>query len=101
MKNAIWLFALTVITFLLFLPAFTKMQDVRTRNLELSKKIEELKLKNARLLEERRRLEEDPVYLERVARERMGLVRPGEIVYRLRPSKDKKNHSEGLVNQAK
>ena len=100
MKNAIWLFALTVITFLIFLPSFTQMQDVRSKNAEYSKKIQELRIKNAQLLEERRRLEDDPAYIEKVAREKMGLVKQGEIVYRLSPN-DKKNMGQGLADQEK
>jgi cell division protein FtsB len=31
-------------------------------------------------------LEEDPVYLEKVAREKMGLIKKGEVVYQLVPA---------------
>ena len=59
------------------------MQDHRQKNLEYEKKIAELQRRNEELKEEKQRLIEDPVYLERVARERMGLVREGEKVYRM------------------
>ena len=59
------------------------MQDHRQKNLEYEKKIVELQRRNEELKEEKQRLIEDPVYLERVARERMGLVREGEKVYRI------------------
>ncbi|MBI5024762.1 MAG: septum formation initiator family protein [Candidatus Omnitrophica bacterium] len=59
------------------------MQDHRQKNLEYEKKIAELQRRNEELKEEKQRLIEDPVYLERVARERMGLVREGEKVYKI------------------
>ena len=83
LKNALWLFAVATIILLFFLPSFTMMQDHRQKNLEYEKKIVELQRRNEELKEEKQRLIEDPVYLERVARERMGLVREGEKVYRI------------------
>ena len=85
LKNALWLFAIATIILLFFLPSFTMMQDHRQKNLEYEKKISVLQKRNRELEEEQRRLIEDPVYLERVARERMGLLREGERVYRLTP----------------
>ena len=85
LKNALWLFAIATIILLFFLPSFTIMQDHRQKNLEYEKKIAELRRKNNELEEEKRRLIEDPVYLEKVAREKMGLVREGEKVYRMTP----------------
>ena len=40
-----------------------------------------LKQENARLSEEIERLNTDLVYIEKIAREELGLVRPGEIVF--------------------
>jgi len=83
LKNALWLFAVATIILLFFLPSFTMMQDHRQKNLEYEKKIVELQRRNEELKEEKQRLIEDPVYLERVARERMGLVRDGEKIYKM------------------
>ncbi len=83
LKNALWLFAAATIILLFFLPSFTMMQDHRQKNLEYERKIAELQKRNNELAEEKQRLIDDPVYLERVARERMGLVREGEKVYRM------------------
>jgi len=41
---------------------------------------------NARLHEELARLKNDDLYLEELARRQLGLVKPGEIVYRFRSS---------------
>jgi cell division protein FtsB len=44
-----------------------------------------LKQENAGLREEARRLAEDPAAIELIAREEMGLIRPGEVLFRLAP----------------
>ena len=86
LKNAIWLFAVTIIILLVFLPSYSQLQDLKQKNLDFSQKIQHLTHENAQLKEEKRRLEEDPVYLEKVAREKMGLVREGEVIYRITPA---------------
>jgi len=62
------------------------MQDLRQRNLDYAKQVKQLKEEQKRLLEEKRMLEEDPVYLEKVGRERMGLVKEGEVVVEIVPA---------------
>jgi len=39
---------------------------------------------NARLREELARLKKDDLYLEQLARQQLGLVKPGDVVYRFR-----------------
>lgn len=85
LKNAIWLFAFAVVMLIAFLPSYSKMQDLRIKNYEYAKRIDELQQKNAQLELEKRMLETDPEYLEKVARQKMGLIRPGEKVYRVVP----------------
>ena len=86
LKNATWLFAIAVIILAVFLPSYTQMQDLKQKNKDYEEKIKVLIKKNAQLSEERHLLEHDPVYLEKVAREKMGLIREGEVVYKLVPS---------------
>ena len=62
------------------------MSDLRQRNEEYEQEIIDLKKKQAQLKEEKRMLEDDPAYLEKVAREKMGLVKEGEVVYKLMPA---------------
>jgi cell division protein FtsB len=57
----------------------------RTRS-ELNREIARLKEANARLTEEVRALREDPSRLEGIARDELGLVRPGEVIYDFRPA---------------
>ena len=85
LKNAIWLFILTIVIFVIFLPSYTKLQDLKQKNSDYKKQIEQLLMQQVKLGEEKRLLEEDPVYLEKVAREKMGLIRPNEVVYRITP----------------
>jgi len=74
----------------IFLPGFAKYQDLRNQNATLKNKIEALRKENNRLREERKRLETDTVYTERKAREKMGVIRKGEIIYRVVPEEEKK-----------
>ena len=85
LKNAIWLFALAFIVLVVFLPSYTKMQDLREKNNDYAYRIKQLTEENRRLAEERIRLEDDPVYLEKIAREKMGIVKEGEFMYKIVP----------------
>jgi cell division protein FtsB len=86
LKNALWLFAFAVALLLVFLPSYAKMQDLKDKNDEYARRIEVLQKRNARLEQEQHLLETDPVYLEKVARQRMGLIRDGETVYKIVPA---------------
>ena len=98
-RNALWLFVATVIILIIFLPSYTKLQDLRQKNFEYSHQIRQFTDENARLREEKRRLEDDPVYLEKVAREKMGIVREGEVVYKITPVNKIETDSQGLKKQ--
>ena len=51
----------------------------------LAERITILKAENDALREQARRLREDPSYIEEVARRELGLIRPGEHVFIIRP----------------
>ena len=85
LKKALWLFLFSFVALVVFLPGYSKLQELKQKNKELQAKIEEIKEENVNLKEERERLDNDIVYLERVAREKMGLAREGEIIYRMVP----------------
>jgi len=84
-KKAFWLFGITVFLLAVFLPGYTKLQDLRDRNTDLSKKIKQLSVENVFLGEELKRIKNDPVYQEQIAREKMGVVRKGEVPIKLVP----------------
>jgi len=85
MKNGLWVFAIALLVLMFFLPAFQRMQKLKERDADYQRQIEYLKVKNKQLEEERRRLLEDPMYLEKVGREKMGIVKEGEVIYRITP----------------
>ena len=85
LKNAIWIFAITLWILIILIPSFLKIEDLKSKNFEYARQIEYLKTKNSELAHEKKLLEEDPEYLEKVAREKMGLIKKGEVLYRLTP----------------
>ncbi len=85
-KNALVLFITCAVVFVLFLPSYIKMQEMNERNNAYQRQIKDLTLENAKLSEERRRLIDDPEYLERVARRKFGIIKEGETIYKILPS---------------
>ncbi len=71
--------------FIVFLPSFTKIQDLRQKNIELEQEIKRLQHQHQQLEKEKRLLVDDPVYFEKIAREKMGIAKEGEIIYRIIP----------------
>jgi len=68
-----------VLLAMVFLPGFIKLQELREKNREMIVKIKRLNIENALLQLELKRVQDDPVYQEKIAREKMGVVRKGEI----------------------
>jgi len=83
------LFLILVIIESLFL-LFWGIKSYYTINLsqkeirKVEEKLEQLKLENQKLKEQINSLE-DPFYLEKMAREKLGLAKEGEIVYKILP----------------
>ena len=86
LKNAIWLFVFALLTLIFFLPSYTQMQDLKHKNAEYEHQILDLTKKNVKLREEKRLLTDDPEYFEKVAREKMGLVKENEVIYKFVPA---------------
>ena len=78
------------ILLVLFFPGYAKMQELRQKNRELEATIKKLEKENLAISQEKERLENDPDYLEKVAREKLGIVRKGEVIYRVVPEEKKK-----------
>ncbi|MCU0651505.1 MAG: septum formation initiator family protein [Candidatus Omnitrophica bacterium] len=87
LKRAFWLFGITIVLLILFLPGYTKLQDLREKNRDLTVKIKQLQIENALLEQQAKRIETDPVYQEKIARDKMGVVRKGEIPVKIIPGK--------------
>jgi len=88
LRKATWLFLVGFIVLLIFLPGYSRLQELKQKNREFKARITQIEKENIDLVEEKGRLENDIVYLERVAREKMGLVREGEIIYRIVPEEE-------------
>jgi cell division protein FtsB len=78
-KKALWVSGFILLVIILYLPGYTKIQELRDRNVDLQKKIKRLYIENSLLQQEITRIENDPVYQERLARDKMGVVRKGEV----------------------
>ncbi len=79
LKRAFWLFGIGVFLLVVFLPGLTKLQELRDKNRDLEDKLKALVVANSLLEQELKRVEVDPVYQEKIVRERLGVVRKGEI----------------------
>lgn len=53
---------------------------------QLQQEIQQLSEENQKIEKEIRALRSDPVKIEQFARERLGMVRPGEVVYQFEPA---------------
>jgi cell division protein FtsB len=87
LRKAFWIFGLAVFVLVIFLPGYTKLQELRDKNRELTVRIKKLNIENALLQQELVRIKNDPVYQEKIAREKMGVVRKGEIPVKIIPEK--------------
>ena len=85
MKNGIIIFLITIAAFVIYLPSYKQMEDLKAKNADYDQRIKDLKKEQVALQEEVKRLKDDPVYLEKVAREKMGLIKDGEVIYKIVP----------------
>jgi len=85
LRKAFWLFGTALLMLILFLPGYTKLQELRDKNRDLETKIKKLFIENALLQQELIKIENDPIYQEKIAREKMGVVRKGEIPIKIVP----------------
>jgi len=69
-----------VVIIIIFLPSFAKYQELSYKNRKLEERLIALGRESRRLEEEKLWLETDITYVEKRAREEIGLVRKGEIV---------------------
>lgn len=82
-KNALFLFFVCAAIFVFYLPAYVKMQDLSGKNCAYEKRISDLEQENKALGVERDRLINDPAYFEKMARQRIGLIKENEVIYKV------------------
>ena len=87
-RKAAWIISLiagAVFLTYFFLPSYSSLKKHIKRNKTLKTKIQELERENAEIRVEIYKLEEDPLYIEKLARKELGMMRPGETIYRMLP----------------
>jgi len=82
---AVLAIALAVVLILcwIYLPSITRYRELKSEEERLGQKIREIDEQIKTLADERHLLQTDVAYLEKVIREELGFVKPGEIVYEL------------------
>jgi cell division protein FtsB len=90
---AILAIALAVVLILcwIYLPSVTRYRELKSEGDRLNQKIREIDAQIKSLADERHLLQTDVAYLEKVIREELGFVKPGEIVYELITKKHPSN----------
>ncbi|MGB2601464.1 MAG: septum formation initiator family protein [Candidatus Omnitrophota bacterium] len=83
-KKRIIFFIVVVLTALsiLFLPGFSELHKLREDNDQLKRRIVLLEEHNDNLKEEMLKMKQDPDYVEKKARKKLGIVKKGEIIYK-------------------
>ena len=78
----LWLLLLAVFGVLLA-PRVLQVRSLRSRSENLEEEIKKLRAQNQEMENQLRLLREDPVYLEKIAREKFNKAKQGEIVYKV------------------
>lgn len=79
--------ALLILFAFLYLPGLSRYQELRMEEDRVSKELADIEQQVLALQKEKNLLENDQDYLEKTIREELGLVKPGEMVYKLVPEK--------------
>ncbi|MBP9865530.1 MAG: septum formation initiator family protein [Candidatus Omnitrophica bacterium] len=83
-----------LVFFWIYFPAISRYRELKIQEDKITRDITDLDQRIEGLLEERRLLKNDLNYLEKVIREELGLVKPGEIIYKMIPEAAKKTGEE-------
>jgi len=84
-KRVVFLLAVMAAGLLLawiYLPVLSQYRDLKSQEQEMDRDIEKLDQQIQKLFEEKKLLLEDRDYLEKVVRDELGLVKPGEVIYK-------------------
>ncbi|MFQ6067529.1 MAG: septum formation initiator family protein [bacterium] len=78
-------------SFLLFWGAksYYQVRQAQDQVRRVEQELNQLRLENKTLMEQVEKMK-DPFYLEKMAREKLGLAKKGEIIYKIVPSKPQK-----------
>ena len=78
---------IVVLMTVILVPGQIRLQKLQEENKRYKKRIEILKEHNQGLEKELLRTKEDPDYVEKKARDKLGIVRKGEVIYPIRGNK--------------
>jgi len=84
-KKAIIFGIVVFVVILIFLGPFSKLRELKMKNKVLTEEIEYLEKMNKTMEEKINKLSEDLEYVEKRAREKIGVVKEGEIIYKIVP----------------
>ena len=87
-KKVVIFFVALFIIILVFISPFSKFRELNMKNRALTEKIDYLKKANATLEKEIKMLDGDIKYVEKRAREKIGVVKEGEVVYKVVPDEE-------------
>lgn len=83
-KKLIWtLFLASAALVIIFLPGMSRYHQLKARQAKLDDRIEKLKKSELNLRREQEKLQKDPTYIEKVAREKLLVTKKGETIVRV------------------
>ncbi|MFH1846134.1 MAG: septum formation initiator family protein [Candidatus Omnitrophota bacterium] len=75
-----------LVLMVIFLPGYSKLHKLREKSEQYRQRIFLLEEENKELEGELEKLQEDPHYIEKKARKKLGILRKGEMIYRKKPA---------------
>lgn len=81
-KILFWVIILSIIA-IFFLPLISKRREITARHNKVQQQLRAEQEKNKKFLEEKELLENDPFYVEQVARQELGVIREKEVLYKV------------------
>jgi len=82
-KISLFFIILFLATAFIFLNSYTRLQELKDRNKKLDALIEDLKVENTLLQQQIQYLKNEPIFQEKVLREKTGVVRKGEVPFKI------------------
>lgn len=82
-KIILKLFGFLFLFIVIFLPGYSKFQELSQKNKLLEEKMDQMQISNERLKEEIKRLQEDPIYVEKIARDKLKITKKDEVIYKI------------------
>ena len=79
----LWFLVVILAVAIIYLPGLSKYLKLKRKDSDLEREVNRLESEIARIQKEEHLLKTDLTRLEEVVREELGLVKPGEIVYKV------------------